>query len=404
MFLSLISLTAFADLSKYHCNEADLTQVARNSHDEPGRDTNILLMTGGGSKGAWGAGFINGWREDHEIPVDMITGVSSAAVAATFVYLDDTEGLKDLYLKTTTRDFYRKKFFLFAIFSDSLYSTRVQKKYLKKHILTEEVLKKVAEKSKDTQAPVLCVGTTNINTGKFVMWDLAQIAGDGKFSLYRDVVQASIAFPILFPPVKIDGQHYVDGGLKHNIFVNLRHLGLLHIIALKTDDPKNKLEKVPKDLLKKFSVTSVEDFINNDDDAWKKEQIGYTTEILSLIHYKPNAYFVINDNPEIAEEDIRLKLVPLTMRTASIMMKMGTTGSLYKIYYDLNNEKSPLRADWQYHYTKTLPEFDSTNGCPPLNSQCKNFMKFERECTESLYCHAFKEGEKNAWFNKFPDF
>jgi hypothetical protein len=53
-----------------------------------GHSLNILEISGGGQNGAFGAGFLNGWRESGTRPqCDIVTGVSTGALLATHAFL-----------------------------------------------------------------------------------------------------------------------------------------------------------------------------------------------------------------------------------------------------------------------------------------------------------------------------
>jgi hypothetical protein len=74
----------------------------------------------------------------------------------------------------------------------------------------------------------LFVGTTNMDTQEFVIWDMGKIAAskrNGYIQLYRDVLLASASIPVLFPPVYFEVEnegkkyyemHY-DGGAYGNV-------------------------------------------------------------------------------------------------------------------------------------------------------------------------------------------
>jgi hypothetical protein len=63
------------------------------------------------------------------------------------------------------------------------------------------------------------VGTTNIDYGQTWVWNMSLIAKAGKLELYRDVLMASASFPIVFPPVEIDGHLFVDGAARSNLVI-----------------------------------------------------------------------------------------------------------------------------------------------------------------------------------------
>src|SRR5690349_9879909 len=81
-------------------------------------ETNIemLILSGGGSHGAWGAGVLRGWRQNQQNPrpakFQVVTGVSTGALLATYAFLGepaDDELLEQAYTTVKTKDIYRKK-------------------------------------------------------------------------------------------------------------------------------------------------------------------------------------------------------------------------------------------------------------------------------------------------------
>ena len=94
-------------------------------------------------------------------------------------------------------------------------------------IITEETLDFVAVEHRKGRR--LFIGTTNLDADVFVIWDMGDIAGSGRpdrLKRYVDVVMASAAFPIAFPPVyiEVDGEAgsfkemHGDGGIREAIF------------------------------------------------------------------------------------------------------------------------------------------------------------------------------------------
>ena len=75
----------------------------------------------------------------------------------------------------------------------------------------------------------LFIGTTNMEAGRFVIWDMGAIAASGQpgaLEFFRKVILASAAIPVAFPPmyipVEADGRRYeemhVDGGTAAQVF------------------------------------------------------------------------------------------------------------------------------------------------------------------------------------------
>ena len=77
---------------------------------------NVLTLSGGGTRGAFGAGLLSGWTDSGDIPeFDIVTGVSTGAVMATFAFLggDELEKVKTFYTKMYTEDIYTNSWLSF---------------------------------------------------------------------------------------------------------------------------------------------------------------------------------------------------------------------------------------------------------------------------------------------------
>ena len=186
-----------------------------------GHALNILSLSGGGQNGAFGAGFLVGWRESGRRPqFDIVGGVSTGALLATHALLGtpaDDATLEEMYTQITKDDIYKDRGIL-AIISgtDSLKDTAPLRAMLVKYV-TPETLKRVAAAYDENR--VLFVGTTNIDYGQTWVWNMSLIAKAGDVELYRNVLLASASFPIVFPPVEINGHLFVDGAARSNVVV-----------------------------------------------------------------------------------------------------------------------------------------------------------------------------------------
>ncbi|HKQ95202.1 MAG TPA: patatin-like phospholipase family protein [Aestuariivirgaceae bacterium] len=192
------------------------------------RDLNILVLSGGGADGAFGAGVLTGWAEAGTRPrFDIVTGVSTGALMATLAFLgpeyDDT--LRDVYTTVSSDDIYRKKT-IAGVFSDSLLDDTPLKKKINS-LIDETVLDRVAQEHAAGRR--LYVATTNLDSGEVIVWDMGYIAASGhpdRVKLYRNVLRASAAVPGLFKPVYIQPsdaskarQMHVDGAVKAPILL-----------------------------------------------------------------------------------------------------------------------------------------------------------------------------------------
>jgi predicted acylesterase/phospholipase RssA len=185
-----------------------------------GHALNLLSLSGGGQNGAFGAGFLIGWRESGRRPqFDAVGGVSTGALLATHAFLGtpaDDAILEEMYTKVTSADIYTDRGIFSLLTADSLKDTAPLRAMIAKYI-TAETLKRVAVASDENR--VLAVGTTNIDYAQTWVWNMTMIAKAGNLELYRDVLLASASFPIVFPPVEIDGHLFVDGAARSNVVV-----------------------------------------------------------------------------------------------------------------------------------------------------------------------------------------
>jgi hypothetical protein len=199
--------------------EQGFTRYLERKH---GRALNQLSLSGGGQNGAFGAGFLVGWQETGGRPLfDEVGGVSTGALLATHALLGtpaDDAVLEEMYTSVTKDDIY-KNYGIFDILSrraHSLKDTAPLEALIAKH-LTAETLERVAAAYDENRH--IWVGTTNVDYDQTWIWDMGRIAKDGRLQLYRDVLLASASFPVVFPPVEIDGHLFVDGAARSNLIV-----------------------------------------------------------------------------------------------------------------------------------------------------------------------------------------
>ena len=195
--------------------------VARYLEHKRGHALNILSLSGGGQNGAFGAGFLIGWRESGRRPeFDVVGGVSTGALLATHALLGtpaDDAALKELYTGITKEDISTVRGVTGLLSgTDSLKDTAPLRALIAKYI-TLETLKRVAAAYDDNR--LLVVGTTNVDYAQTWVWNMSLIAKAGDLELYRNVLLASASFPIVFPPVEIDGHLFVDGAARSNVVV-----------------------------------------------------------------------------------------------------------------------------------------------------------------------------------------
>jgi hypothetical protein len=237
------ALPGFTDIRAVRGAESDAMQrdlalsFAQDSPEDfpPGPDGRtrypLLAISGGGANGAFGAGFLNGWTATGKRPVfKIVTGVSTGALMAPFAFLGPEYDamLREFY--TTTRSdniFVRGSLLRRLLSGESLADTGPLQAIIAR-IVDEPLLRKIAEAHANGRR--LYVGTTNLDTQEFIVWNMGKIASSGHadaLALFRQVMLASASIPVAFPPVFFDvaagGSSYdemhVDGAVTANTFV-----------------------------------------------------------------------------------------------------------------------------------------------------------------------------------------
>ena len=205
-------------------------EIRRRSPGIYNKPHNYMAISGGGANGAFGAGLLAGWTDAGTRPeFTMVTGVSTGALTAPFVFLgpDYDDVLKEIYTTTTTAKIAMKRSFISAAFSDSMTDTGPLREMIT-HYITSDMVEAIAVEYRKGRR--LFIGTANIDAGRAVIWDIGAIAGSDyprKVELIHDVLQASSAIPVAFPPVMIPveanglpyDEMHVDGGTGAQVFV-----------------------------------------------------------------------------------------------------------------------------------------------------------------------------------------
>lgn len=186
----------------------------------------ILVISGGGDYGAFGAGFLKGWGSVREGGVprpefEVVSGVSTGALIAPFAYLgtdEDYDEVVELY-SNPKDDWVRERGILFFLPANESFA---EVPGLEREVRTAfgpERLARIAEES--LRGRLLVVNTTDLDDGGARPFELSRIAADaarsGDPSTFHNLLLASSGIPGAFPPREIESGLYVDGGVTSNI-------------------------------------------------------------------------------------------------------------------------------------------------------------------------------------------
>ncbi len=195
-----------------------------------GGDYHILALSGGGADGAYGAGLLNGWSERGDRPdFEMVTGISTGALIAPLAFLGKAydADLTRLYTTISDSDIISPRNIATALLSDA-FNDSAPLAQLIERTLTDDMIRQIAVEYR--QGRFLIVGTTNLDLGRQVIWNIGALAASDRpeaFQAIRRILLASASIPGLFPPVlfdiEVDGvrrqELHVDGGAASQIFL-----------------------------------------------------------------------------------------------------------------------------------------------------------------------------------------
>ncbi len=202
--------------------------VRKRAREGDPLSVDILALSGGGPAGAFAAGLLSGWSDEGTRPkFDLVTGISVGALIAPFAFVgpEYDETLKQLFTEEVATS--APVFAPLAALGGALglVDTTPFREAIERHV-DRNLLDRVAD-AYVSEDRTLLVGTTNIDAGRPVIWDLGAIAAAGDLALFRQVMLASASIPGVFPPVAIAVQakggrydeFHVDGGVTHSVIV-----------------------------------------------------------------------------------------------------------------------------------------------------------------------------------------
>ena len=186
----------------------------------------ILVISGGGARGAFGAGILTGWSQSGKRPeFDVVTGVSVGSLQAVFAFLGSAfDGELE---KVFAHHQHLSNFSLWESPRGAMSDVTPFEEAIRKSF-NQQVMEAVAQRY--SEGKFLFVGTTNLDAGEFVVWDMGAIASSGRpdaLHHFQSVLLASCSMPMVFPPsffeVQVDGANYremhVDGGVRSPLFL-----------------------------------------------------------------------------------------------------------------------------------------------------------------------------------------
>jgi hypothetical protein len=200
-------------------------------------EISALALSGGGSDGAFGAGFLCGWSKTGKRPqFKVVTGISTGALIAPFAFLGPTYDpeLKKVYTTISDKTIYEPHnafSILLSLLNVKALPSMASTEPLAKLIAQEvdlKMLRRIAAEHRRGRR--LLVGTTQINAQRLVIWNMGAIANSGSphaLELFHKILLASASLPVSFNPQyftvkaknKLYEEMHVDGGVETQVML-----------------------------------------------------------------------------------------------------------------------------------------------------------------------------------------
>ena len=192
----------------------------------------ILIISGGGDWGAFGAGFLKGWQNvpaRHPLAkpeFDAVTGVSTGTLIAPFAFVGDAQAIDQIanLYRNPEADWVKQRGILYFLPGNMSFAEVPGLERAMRTHLTVDMIRRIAKAGADGR--MLVVTATNLDHAMSRVFDLveeAQHAVDsGRLDRIHNIVLASAGIPGAFPFRVIDQALYVDGGVTGNIFYSWR--------------------------------------------------------------------------------------------------------------------------------------------------------------------------------------
>lgn len=192
-----------------------------------------LVISGGGSKGAFAVGVVKDLMNIYQLDFDILVGTSTGALIVPLVALGELEKLEQLYTTVTDEQILvkyniGKRLNAHSIFTAGPLSNMIDALY------TDDYFKRLQQSGREVYLTTTC-----LQTEELVVFTTAQHPVENSYYKIRKIVSAdqfrrailaSASQPVFMPPVKVNktvpaepfpDHQFVDGGVREYVGVGI---------------------------------------------------------------------------------------------------------------------------------------------------------------------------------------
>jgi predicted acylesterase/phospholipase RssA len=196
----------------------------------------VLMLSGGGQWGAYGAGFLAELRQRQPLPDPrLVTGISTGALQSIFVSIGNDAAYRQLleaYAPAKESDVVDRGGFLRVLFKGSMAGLGPLQLSIERALCPDAIIDdpskpcaldalRAMQGPGGRQTKAVLIGFTEAASGDFKyvdVVDLAQLPRRTARSCITGAALASAAMPVDFEQVQINGVTYYDGGTRASVF------------------------------------------------------------------------------------------------------------------------------------------------------------------------------------------
>lgn len=204
-----------------------IARLVRRAEQRGDRTLDVLMLSGGGQNGAFGAGFLRGWRTRTDTPMprfDLVTGISTGSLQAPYALLGTSaaiDTISALYARAATTFAPTLDWWFWLRRTGGIVNTARYDRTLAMVVDGQFRQELRAAFNEDRQ---ILFATTDFDLGVGRLWSLGDELDTTAAGLLRarSLLRAATAIPGIFPPVVVDGHVHADGGVVENVLQGLR--------------------------------------------------------------------------------------------------------------------------------------------------------------------------------------